>query len=64
MQVAKALLYASEKKFRMWQLPARFTFSLPVEIKCAEKKFQLHSQHLYPTLEPLISVYFVPKRTF
>lgn len=44
MQVATVLVYALEKKFRVAIAtvnPARFTLSLPVEIKCAEKKLSV-----------------------
>lgn len=67
MQVAKGLVYALEKKIRMRQLPQLtlpdLLLAYQLKSNMQRKSCQLHSQHIHSTVEPLISVYFVPVRT-
>lgn len=68
MQVAKALVYALEKKFRVWQLPQLTLPDLPLvyllKSNVQSKSCQLHSQYKHSTWEPLISVGFCQKEHF
>lgn len=61
MQVAKALVYALEKKFRMWQLPQLTVQDLPLvyllESNVQRKSWQLHCQYIHSTLGPLLCLF-------
>lgn len=66
MWVDKVLVCALEKKFRVWQLPQLtlqdLLLAYLLKSNVQSESCQLYSQYIHSTLEPLIYVYFEPKK--